>query len=78
MITLWKEKNPIYFGVITIIPFDNTSIHACQMFCSRSNWNYVSFSFPPRDNGGQNNEQSECLLHPQLFIPTVLVKTTIK
>jgi len=23
MIPLWKWKNPIYFGVITIIPFDN-------------------------------------------------------
>jgi hypothetical protein len=23
MIPLWKRKNPIYFGVITIIPFDN-------------------------------------------------------
>jgi hypothetical protein len=23
MIPLWKGKNPIYFGVITIIPFDN-------------------------------------------------------
>ena len=23
MIHLWKGKNPIYFGVITIIPFDN-------------------------------------------------------
>ena len=23
MIPLWKEKNPIYVGVITIIPFDN-------------------------------------------------------
>jgi hypothetical protein len=23
MIALWKGKNPIYFGVITIIPFDN-------------------------------------------------------
>ena len=23
MISLWKGKNPIYFGVITIIPFDN-------------------------------------------------------
>jgi hypothetical protein len=23
MIPLWKEKNPIYCGVITIIPFDN-------------------------------------------------------
>jgi hypothetical protein len=23
MIPLWKEKNPIYFGIITIIPFDN-------------------------------------------------------
>ena len=22
MIPLWKGKNPIYFGVITIIPFD--------------------------------------------------------
>jgi hypothetical protein len=29
--------------------------------------------FPPRDNRGQNNEQSECLLRPQLFIPTVPV-----
>ena len=23
VIPLWKGKNPIYFGVITIIPFDN-------------------------------------------------------
>ena len=23
MISLWKGKNPIYFGVISIIPFDN-------------------------------------------------------
>ena len=23
MIPLWKGKNPIYFGVITFIPFDN-------------------------------------------------------
>ena len=23
MISLWKGKNPIYFGVITIKPFDN-------------------------------------------------------
>jgi len=23
MIPLWKGKNPIYFGVITTIPFDN-------------------------------------------------------
>jgi hypothetical protein len=23
MIPLWKGENPIYFGVITIIPFDN-------------------------------------------------------
>jgi hypothetical protein len=23
MIALWKGKNPIYFGVFTIIPFDN-------------------------------------------------------
>ncbi len=31
----------------------------------------LSLIFPPRDNRGQNNEQSECLLRPQLFIPTV-------
>ena len=31
----------------------------------------ISLIFPPRDNRGQNNEQSECLLRPQLFIPTV-------
>ena len=49
----------------------NTSDHACQIFCSKSNGKYVSLIFPPRDNRGQNNEQSECLLHPQLFIPTV-------
>jgi hypothetical protein len=29
--------------------------------------------FPSRDNHGQNNEQSECLPRPQLFIPTVPV-----
>jgi hypothetical protein len=33
----------------------------------------VSLIFPPRDNRGQNNEQSECLIRPQLFIPTVPV-----
>jgi hypothetical protein len=25
--------------------------------------------FPPLDSCGQNNEQFECLLRPQLFIP---------
>jgi hypothetical protein len=29
--------------------------------------------FPPRDNRGQNNEQFECLLRPQLFIPMLPV-----
>jgi len=29
--------------------------------------------FPPRYNRGQNNEQSECLLRPQLCITTVPV-----
>jgi len=29
--------------------------------------------FSPRDNRGQNNEESEGLLRPQLFIPTVPV-----
>jgi hypothetical protein len=43
----------------------NTSNHASQIFCSKSNWNYVSLIFPPWDNRGQNNEQSECLLRPQ-------------
>ena len=42
----------------------NTSNYACQIFCSKSNWNYVSLIFPPKDNCGQNNEQSECLLRP--------------
>jgi len=51
----------------------NTSDHACQIFCSKSNWNYVSLIFHPRDNRGQNNEQSECLLRPQLFIPMISV-----
>ena len=51
----------------------NTSDHACQIFCSKGNWDYVSLIFPPRDNRGQNNEQSECWLRPQLFIPTVPV-----
>jgi hypothetical protein len=51
----------------------NTSNHNCQIFCSKSNWKYVSLIFPPRDNRDQNNEQSEYLLGPQLFIPTVPV-----
>jgi hypothetical protein len=29
MIPLWKGKNPIYLGVITIIPFDNLYRRAC-------------------------------------------------
>ena len=33
----------------------------------------IDLIFPPRDNGGQNNEQSECLLRQQLFIPLVPV-----
>ena len=51
----------------------NTSDNAGQIFCSKSNWNYISLIFPPRDNRGQNHEQSECFLHPQVFIPTVPV-----
>ena len=51
----------------------NTSNHACQIFCSKGNCETVSLIFPPRDNLGRNNEQSECLLRPQLFIPTVPV-----
>ena len=33
----------------------------------------VLLIFPPRDNRGKKNEQSECLLRPQLLIPTVPV-----
>jgi hypothetical protein len=42
MIPLWKGKNPIYFGVITIIPFDNLyrrtyfvmhTFLVCVVFC---------------------------------------------
>jgi transposase len=44
----------------------NTSNHAFQIFCSKSNcmWNCVSLILPPRDNRGQNNEQSECFAPP--------------
>ena len=47
----------------------NTSDHACQIFCSKSNCEtmYHRFFSPPRDNRGQKNEQSEYLLRPQLF-----------
>ena len=45
----------------------NTSDHACQIFCSKSNCNYISLIFPPQDIHGQNNEQSEYLLCPQLL-----------
>ena len=38
----------------------------------------VSLIFPPRDNRGQNNEQSECLLCSQLFIPSPGFKHTNK
>ena len=31
MILLWKGKNPIYFGVITIIQFDNLYRRAYKM-----------------------------------------------
>ena len=40
----------------------NTSNHACQIFCSKSNCETASLIFPPRDYRGQKNEQSECLL----------------
>ena len=40
----------------------NTSNHACQIFCSKSNCETVSLIFPPRDYRGHKNEQSECLL----------------
>ena len=49
----------------------NTSNHACQISCSKSNGETMIFH--PRDNRGQNNEQSEYLSRPQLFIPTVPV-----
>ena len=52
----------------------NTSNHACQnfIFYSKSNCETILI-FPPRDNRGQNNKQSECLLRPQLFMPTIPV-----
>ena len=33
-------------------------------------WNCVSLIFPPRDNRGQNNEESEGLLRPPTAIYT--------
>ena len=46
----------------------NTSNHAFKIYCSKSNCETILLILYPRDNGGQNNEQSECLLRPQLFI----------
>jgi hypothetical protein len=37
MIALWKGKNPIYFGVITVIPFDNL-YRCCTHFTSCVNF----------------------------------------
>jgi hypothetical protein len=57
----------------------NTSDHSCQIFCSKSNSEAMYHWFsPPRDNCGQNNEQSECLLRPHLSIPTVPVKIEVR
>ena len=44
-------------------------------FAPKVTGNYVSLIFPPCDNRGQNNEQSECLLRPQLFKSTVPVQS---
>ena len=56
----WKN---IIFNKTESFVWKNTSDHACQIFCSKSNWNYVSLIFPPRDNRGQNNEQSVFSAH---------------
>ena len=52
----------------------NTSDHACQIFCNKSNCEVnASLFFPPQDIRGQKDDQSECLFRPQLFIPMVPV-----
>ena len=65
MIPMWKGKNPIYFGVITIIPFDNLYRRAyfvmhtflvtlCRMITwvvfLRMFWNFIS-SLPVKRGG---------------------------
>ena len=66
---LFRLMKNIIFNQIESLVGRNTSDHACQIFCSKSNWNCVSLIFPPRDYRGLNNEQSECLLRPHLSIP---------
>jgi hypothetical protein len=57
-------KNIIFNKTESFVSWRNTSDHACQIFSSKNNsetmWNYVTLMFPPRDNRGQNNKQSEC------------------
>jgi len=44
MIPLWKGKNPIYFGVITIVPFDHLYrrayfvMHTFFVYCIITSW----------------------------------------
>jgi hypothetical protein len=51
-----------------------SKIQISEIFCSKSNCETMyHWFFSSQANHIQNNEQSECLLRPQLFIPTVPV-----
>jgi hypothetical protein len=63
---VFKLMKNIIFNKTEIFVGRNTSNHACQIFCSKSNCETISFIFHPRDNRGQNNEQSECLIRPHI------------
>ena len=65
---IFRQKKNIIVNKTERFVGRNTSNHACQISCSKSNWNYVSLIFPLPDHRIQNNEQDECLLSNTSFI----------
>jgi hypothetical protein len=67
-IDFWLMKNIIFNKTGSFVG-RNTSNHACQIFSSKGNCETMyHWFFLLEITSGQNNEQSKCLLRPQLFI----------
>jgi hypothetical protein len=49
---VFRLMKNIIFNKIESFVGRNTIDHACQIFCSKSNYETVSLIFPPRDNCG--------------------------
>jgi hypothetical protein len=66
MIPLWNGKNPIYFGVITIILFDNLYRQAYFVMHTFLVHFYYQLWYDGKTAGNMNWKGNECFPAPSL------------